>query len=429
MELGRWGDAEAVLTRSIADFESAMPMPSWHPAIALADLRIRQGRLAEAEVLLIGKDQALQALLPAARLHLERGDAELARATARRGLRVLGDDRLRAIELLTLAVEADLALGDDAAARDDCDELQRRSAEVDVPSLRARADVARARLLAAGDDGPAAIALLESALGQLDAADLPWLRATLLLELAQRHDEAGDSAAAVLDAKAAATVLAPLDVTVRPEYQRLLERLSSGAEAPVRTARSVTLERDGRWWTVSDGSSRVRLPGTKGLCYVAELVARPGVEQHALDLVDRVEGCPGPDDVDPVDRRKLGDAGEVLDARARTAYRRRIEELRARADDALEAGQFDTAEAVQAELDLLVGQLAQAFGLGGRSRRAASAAERARLNVTRALRAAITKLIDALPDAGATLDRRIRTGLYCVYQPDETDPVRWIVQS
>ena len=62
-------------------------MPSWHPDIALADLRIRQGRLAEAEALLLGKDQAMQALLPAARLHLARGDHDLARAAARRGLR------------------------------------------------------------------------------------------------------------------------------------------------------------------------------------------------------------------------------------------------------------------------------------------------------------------------------------------------------
>ena len=160
------------------------------------------------------------------------------------------------------------------------------------------------------------------------------------------------------------------------------------------------LERSGRWWTVSDGSTSVRLPDTKGLRYVAELVTRPGVEQHALDLVDRVEGV-GPDGVD---RRALGDAGEVLDARARTAYRRRIEELRAQADDALAAGQLETAEAVQAELDQLVGQLAQAFGLGGRSRRAASAAERARLNVTRALRAAIARLSEVA--AGGRRDPR-----------------------
>ena len=50
----------------------------------------------------------------------------------------------------------------------------------------------------------------------------------------------------------------------------------------------------------------------------------------------------------------LGDAGEAMDAAARTAYRRRIEALRAEADDALEAGQLETAEAAHDELDVLV---------------------------------------------------------------------------
>ena len=85
VELGRWGEAEAVLIRASADFEAAMPCPSWHPDIALADLRIRQGRLAEAEALLLGKDQSMQALLPAARLHLARGDHELAAMAAGAG--------------------------------------------------------------------------------------------------------------------------------------------------------------------------------------------------------------------------------------------------------------------------------------------------------------------------------------------------------
>ena len=129
------------------------------------------------------------------------------------------------------------------------------------------------------------------------------------------------------------------------------------------------------------------------------------------------------------DRRALGDAGELLDARARVSYRHRIEQLRAEADEALAAGLLETAEAKQTELDQLVAQLAQAFGLGGRDRRAASAAERARLNVTRALRAATAKLAEALPHAGPALDRRIRTGLYCAYEPTDADQVRWIVQS
>src|SRR4051812_20296442 len=69
-ELGRWGEAEAVLAKAIRDFEAVMGVPSWHPTIALADLRVRQGRLAEAEMLLVGKDASVHALLPMARLHL-----------------------------------------------------------------------------------------------------------------------------------------------------------------------------------------------------------------------------------------------------------------------------------------------------------------------------------------------------------------------
>jgi hypothetical protein len=178
---------------------------------------------------------------------------------------------------------------------------------------------------------------------------------------------------------------------------------------------------------VACGDARVRLSDTKGLRYLVELLRNPGVERHVLDLVDRVEGVAS-SSLEP-DRRHLGDAGELLDARARTTYRHRIEALRVEVDDALEAGAEDHAEVLQAELDRLVSELAHAFGLGGRSRRASSASERARLNVTRALRAATARLGEALPEAGTDLDRRLRTGLYCAYEPDDGDDVRWFVQS
>ena len=48
VELGRWGEAEAVLARAADEFERHAG-PDVAPAIVLADLRIRQGRLAEAE--------------------------------------------------------------------------------------------------------------------------------------------------------------------------------------------------------------------------------------------------------------------------------------------------------------------------------------------------------------------------------------------
>ncbi|MGI8796297.1 MAG: hypothetical protein ACR2IR_06940 [Acidimicrobiia bacterium] len=424
IELGRWGEAEAVLTQARADFETVMQMPSWHPDIALADLRIRQGRLADAEALLLGKDQFLQALLPAARLHSARRDHDLARATVQRGLRVVGEDRLRALELLTVLVDAELATGDLDAATEACAELTERTGELDIPALQGRTAATRARVLAATGDVDGAVAGLEGVADGLDARQLPWLRAALLLDLARFREQAGDRAGATIEAKAAAASLAALDVVLAPADVELLQRLGHEESSETAAVPTAALTREGKWWVASFAGTSVRLQDSKGLGYLAELVAHPGAERHALDLVDRVEG------VSPaggVDRRALGDAGEVLDTRARTAYRRRIEELRAEADEALAEGRLEAAEAIQTELDQFVAQLAQAFGLGGRDRRAASAAERARLNVTRALRAAIARLAEALP-AGAALDRRVRTGLYCAYESAD-DEVRWIVQS
>ena len=202
VELGRWGEAEELLQRSIEEFRAVMPMPAWHPTIALADLRVRQGRLIEAEQLLLGWDQFMQALLPTARLHLARGDHDLARAVARRGVHVAGSDRLRAAELLTVLVDAELGRGDVAAASAACGELATRIGDVDVPPLRARSDCARSRALVAAGDAPAAVAVLSDVLGALDPAQLPLVRAGVLLALARAHDAAGDDMAARQAARA-----------------------------------------------------------------------------------------------------------------------------------------------------------------------------------------------------------------------------------
>jgi hypothetical protein len=425
MELGRWGEAEAVLQRSIGAFEAVMPFPAWHPAITLADLRVRQGRLQEAEALLLGKDQLMQALLPAARMHLARGDAALAKVAAQRGLRCLGRDRLRAIELYIVSIEASLALGDHAAAALAAAELSERTRGLQVPSLEARAALARAKLTATRGDYGTALQLLEPFVDRLDAAQTPWLRALCTIELARYHDALDDRAAAQVEARAALALLSSLDVVRPTADQALLEGLGGAAAGGARRTRIAKLGATDKWWTVSCGNVSVRLPEGKGMRYLAELVRCPGIERHALDLVDRIEGL----DVEQgIDRRSLGSLGPSLDARARAEYRERIERLRCTAVDAMERGQLEAAEAAQTELDQLVAQLAHAFGLGGRDRPGGSAAERARLNVTRALRTAIERIGQALPEAGQALDRHIKTGLYCGYFPTDSE-ISWIVQS
>ena len=67
----------------------------------------------------------------------------------------------------------------------------------------------------------------------------------------------------------------------------------------------------------------------------------------------------------------------------------------------------------------------RATGLAGRPRRATADAERARVNVTRTLRATIDRVMAAAPIAGAHLASSIRTGTMCRYQPAPGGPDRW----
>jgi len=427
--LGRWTEAERVLVGAYDAVERAMPGSAWHPPIVLAELRILQGRLAEAEALLLGRDDQIQALLPTARLHLARGDHDLARATARRGLRVLGDDRVRAAALLGVMVEAELATGDVAAAAAVSMELDGLTAGIALPALRAESARVRARVRAAQGDAGAAVASLQEGLDQLSGVDLPLVTATLHLALAGLQEEDGDRAGAMVEARAAGALLARLDVVVGVGAAALLARLGviASPSGPGVGCQVATLRRDGAWWTAGCGDTQVRLASTKGLSYLAELVGHPGTERHALDLVDLVEGLPAADT--GIDRRLLGDAGGLLDAPSRSAYRRRVAELRDEVEDALALEDDDRAAGLQCELDALVAELARAFGLGGRDRKAYSTAEKARLNVTRALRAAVGRVTQALPVAGAVLDRRLRTGLFCAYEPHPDDKITWSVQS
>ena len=52
-------------------------------------------------------------------------------------------------------------------------------------------------------------------------------------------------------------------------------------------------------------------------------------------------------------------------------------------------------------------------------------AERARVNVTRTLHAAIARIARHAPIAGAHLDSSVRTGIVCRYQPAPGGPDRW----
>jgi hypothetical protein len=213
---------------------------------------------------------------------------------------------------------------------------------------------------------------------------------------------------------------------------RRLADLIEGAAVP--EAPGNVFRREGQYWTVCFAGSLTRFTDAKGLRLLARLLADPGREFHAVDLA--AAGAPAhrpspgtaraaAGDGELAVRPDLGDAGALLDAQAKAAYQARLGELAAELDDAERCHDPARAATAGAERDFLVAELARAVGLGGRDRRAASHAERARLNVTRAIRAAMANLARANAPLGAHLAATIRTGRYCSYTPDPRAPITW----
>jgi hypothetical protein len=162
--------------------------------------------------------------------------------------------------------------------------------------------------------------------------------------------------------------------------------------------------------------------------YLARLLADPGREYHVLDLVAAETGSGAQVDSGPtagLPRSALGDAGEMLDARAKDAYRRRLAEIDDDIGQARAIGDAERTAQADAERDFLVRELSRAVGLGGRDRRAASVSERARVGVTRAVRQAMARIGEHHPPLGEHLSRTVRTGTYCAYLPDPRAPARW----
>ncbi|MDP9067116.1 MAG: AAA family ATPase [Actinomycetota bacterium] len=225
---------------------------------------------------------------------------------------------------------------------------------------------------------------------------------------------------------------------VAPAVRKDLEALLAAAQAKVGEASAGTapaaqsedrFEREGDFWTVTYHGTTSRLKDSKGLRFLAHLLRNPGAEIHVLDLVAQVEGqqrdAATVDRAVPLDSDGLGDAGDVLDPAAKAAYKRRLDELQEEIEEAEAFNDPARAERLQDEKDALIQQLAGAVGLGGRDRKAASVAERARVSVTKTIKDALKKIAENDQALGAHLGSTIRTGTYCSYTPDPRVPAIW----
>jgi hypothetical protein len=177
-------------------------------------------------------------------------------------------------------------------------------------------------------------------------------------------------AAELLDEAAAARdelALGWLAQRVEALRGELRERAGQPAADPAAASdEDAALRRLGDVWTLTCRGQTVHLNDSRGVRLLAVLLERPGSELHSLDLAAAIDG-------------------------------------------ATPSGQRDGRRSAAAERD-------------------AAQAERARINVTRALRATLTRIAGYAPGLGDELALSVRTGTYCVYAPDPRSPLRWTVE-
>jgi hypothetical protein len=218
----------------------------------------------------------------------------------------------------------------------------------------------------------------------------------------------------------------------------LLESVrDSLAEIPaLRSPKETCFLRQGDYWKIQFQGHTTFLKSMRGLHCLAYLLRHPGQEFHVSELLAHLKEVPAaPPTViangthqtngNQLAFSGLNDGIPILDAQAKTEYRRRVTELRQELEEAEQFNDPDRATKARDEMNVIAQQLSAAIGLGGRDRKTSSAAERARCAVTKRIKKAIQKIGDFIPALGHHFVTRIKTGYFCSYHPDPDRPVHW----
>ena len=109
---GRWPEAERALESALETHARYVPEMGAPTIATMAELRIRQGRLTEAEQLLAGREEHPSSLKALAHLRIADGQPQVAAALLERGLSAVEGDAVGTTQLLAPLVDARLASGD-----------------------------------------------------------------------------------------------------------------------------------------------------------------------------------------------------------------------------------------------------------------------------------------------------------------------------
>ena len=184
MATGRWPEAERALQSALEVHARYVPEMDAPTVAALAALRIQQGRLADATRLLAGREEQPASLRALALLRIAEGEPRVAVALLERGLQATEGNALQATALLATLVDARLAAGQVGPAGTAAAQLGEIATDTGIRLVRARAELATARVVLAGPAPREAAEPARRALADFGALGMPLDVGEARLELA-----------------------------------------------------------------------------------------------------------------------------------------------------------------------------------------------------------------------------------------------------
>jgi DNA-binding CsgD family transcriptional regulator len=284
---GRWEDAETALENARASHGDAYQAMAAQTLSTLASLRIRQGRLAEAEQLLAGREEEPTALLARAELRLAEGEPRVAAALLERGLSAEEGDVLASSRVLAPLVLAHLAVGDQDAADAVVRKLGEFASTSRRPLVRGRERLAAARLASAAGRVEDARECARQALETFGRLGMPYDAAEARLELARAS--AGDvPELAREEARAAQAAFRLLGATRGMDAAAaLLRELGGGTAAGSRVQGELTAREREVLALVSRGMTNAEIARTLVISektaghHVSRILSKLGVRNRA----------------------------------------------------------------------------------------------------------------------------------------------------
>ena len=200
---GHWLEAERALEASLTAHARYVPEMGAPTIASLAELRVRQGRLSEAETLLAGREENPSSLRALALLRIAEGRPRAAAALLERGLHHGAGTVMESTHLLAALVDARLACADLAGAEAAVTELVGLATASGIRLVAARAQLAAARVARAGGDVEKAAEQARRALSGFLTLAMPLDAGEARLEIAhavasEASDVANDEAQTAL---------------------------------------------------------------------------------------------------------------------------------------------------------------------------------------------------------------------------------------